>query len=431
MNLLSLPRKLYVEITTLCNLNCAMCVKQSPGWDCEDGLIDRSTFESLSPVFPALDTLILNGIGESLLHPELSSFIAFARNHVPETCVIGFQSNGMLLTSSIAAELMDAGLDRISFSVDSPDAEQLKLFRSGAELSTVAQSFAIMREAAKRPGARSLSLGAETVINAHNYHSLPEMVSWCADQGAGFLIVSNVLSYNSSDVSQSLYVHASQPSLDFYAEWKKNFVAEGIDILRSYQAYYTVFRTPEQKKQVELMLAMLEDARKRNLQFSLPDVMQVDFERLERVRETFARSAEVARKNGIQLNLPTLAGSEPRQCPFVQVPSLFVAHDGTITPCYYLWHSYSNWQGNAEIRVRQRAFGRTPKDDPLAVWNSEEFATFRAEASRGEYARCGDCSVSPCDYVQGIPAPFAKDCYGAVVPCGICPWSGGGFACLQ
>jgi hypothetical protein len=50
---------------------------------------------------------------------------------------------------------------------------------------------------------------------------------------------------------------------------------------------------------------------------------------------------------------------------------------------------------------------------------------------REEYARCGDCGVAPCDYVQGLLEPFAKDCYGAVVPCGICPWSGGGFACLQ
>jgi putative metalloenzyme radical SAM/SPASM domain maturase len=431
MNSPSFPRKLYAEITTLCNLNCAMCVKQSPGWNCEDGLMDRRTFESLSSVFPYLDTLILNGIGESLLHPELSSFISFARNRVPDSCIIGFQSNGMLLTASLAAELVDAGLDRISFSVDSPDAEQLKQFRAGAELGTVAQSFAIMREAANRPGARPLSLGAETVLNIHNYQALPEMVYWCADQGAEFVIVSNALPYSASDVGQSLYVHASQTCLDFFAKWKKIFQAERMDILLSYKAYYTVFRTPEQKRQVQLMLAMLEDARKRNLQFSLPDVMQVDVERLERVRETFARSVEVAQQAGIRLDLPALAAREPRQCPFVQDPSLFVAYDGTITPCYYLWHSYSNWQGNAEIRVQQKAFGRTPKDDPIRVWNSEEFSRFRSEAVREEYARCGDCGVAPCDYVQGLLEPFAKDCYGAVVPCGICPWSGGGFACLQ
>ena len=72
----SAPRKLYVELATLCNLRCAMCVKHSAGWECAEALMDRRTFEALAPVFPHLDTLNLNGVGESMLHPELSGFIA-------------------------------------------------------------------------------------------------------------------------------------------------------------------------------------------------------------------------------------------------------------------------------------------------------------------------------------------------------------------
>ncbi|PKN31487.1 MAG: radical SAM protein, partial [Deltaproteobacteria bacterium HGW-Deltaproteobacteria-20] len=198
------PRKLYVEPATLCNLGCAMCVKHSAGWDCEDALMARRTFEALAPLFPHLDTLNLNGIGESLMHPELAAFIAFARAGVPDDCVIGFQSNGMLLTRALAGEFMDAGLDRICFSVDSPDADQLERFRAGSELGQVGQAFDLMRGAASRPGARPLSLGAETVISVQNYASLPDMVSWCADRGVDFVIVSHVLPYNASDAPQSL-----------------------------------------------------------------------------------------------------------------------------------------------------------------------------------------------------------------------------------
>lgn len=148
------------------------------------------------------------------------------------------------------------------------------------------------------------------------------------------------------------------------------------------------------------MLAMLEEARSRNLEFSLPKIMQVDLKRLEQARESFARSAEIAASLGVRLELPELTAREPRRCDFVQSPSLFVAADGSLNPCYYLWHSYSTWQAGTEIRVRQHAFGRVPQDDPLAVWNSEEFVRFRQEAMQEEYARCGDCSVTPCDYVQ-------------------------------
>jgi putative metalloenzyme radical SAM/SPASM domain maturase len=425
------PRKLNVELTTLCNLNCSMCVKQSPGWDCPDDLMPRQTFQSLAPLFKSLDTLNLNGVGESLMHPELPAFIAFARARVPQTCVIGFQSNGMLLTPSLARELSQAGLDRICFSVDSPDAEQLRRYRAGAELGTVGEAFTMMRKAAGRPSARPLSLGAETVVNSQNHSRLPDMISWCADHGAQFVIVSNVLPYSAGDAAHSLFEAVSQRCLDFYEEWAKVFRAEGMNISDSYRAYYTVFRTSGQKKQVEIMLAMLDEARRRNLEFSLPGVMQVDFARMERARESFARCAEIAASLGVRLELPELTAREPRQCHFVQSPSLFVAADGTLTPCYYLWHSYSTWQAGTEVRVRQRAFGKVPEDNPLAAWNSEEFVRFREEAAQEEYARCGDCSVTPCDYVQGIPAPFSKDCYGVAVPCGICPWSGGGFSCLR
>lgn len=425
------PGKLYVELATLCNLGCAMCVKHSAGWDCADALMSKATFESLAPLFPFLNTLNLNGIGESLMHPELAAFIAFARSRVPDDCAIGFQSNGMLLTASLAGELMDAGLDRICFSVDSPDADQLGLFRAGAELAQVGQAFDLMRRAALRPGARPLALGAETVLSVRNYASLPDMVSWCADRGVDFVIASHVLPYNASDAAQTLYVPVSQPCLDFFHEWNTVFQAEGLDVAHSYTSFYAVFRTPEQQRLVDIILAMKEDAVGRGLQFSLPNTMAVDFGRLDRVREIFARAMDVAQRRGIRLDLPETAAREPRACAFVQDPSLFVAYDGALTPCYYLWHSYSAWLLGSEVRVGQRVFGRVPEDDPLQVWLSRDFCRFRSEALLEDYARCADCSVAPCDHVQGFPVPFAKDCYGQNVPCGSCPWSGGGFSCLR
>jgi len=387
------PRALHVELATLCNLGCAMCVKHSAGWDCADALMSQATFEALAPVMPHLETLNLNGVGESLLHPELAALVAFARGRVPASCVIGFQSNGMLLTSTQAAKLVDAGLDRICFSVDSPDPGQLGQFRAGAELSQVGRAFALMRDAASRPGGRGLSIGAQIVVNAQSLATLPATIDWCADQGAGFVIVSHVLPYNASDVGRSLFVPVSQRCLDFYHEWEKTFHAEGLDVSHAYQAFYAVFRTPAQQRLVDIFLAMKEEAQRRGLQFSLPNVMRIDFKGLGRVREVFALAQDAARKKGVRLELPESAAREPRECPFVRVPSLFVACDGALTPCYFLWHAYTAWPGGAEVRVRQRVFGRVPEDDPLVVWRRPDFECFRAEARLEEYARCADCRI--------------------------------------
>jgi MoaA/NifB/PqqE/SkfB family radical SAM enzyme len=77
------PSKLFVEVTTRCNLRCAMCLKEARGKRMAEGDISRETFARLAPAFPRLDALILNGIGEPLLHPLLETFIEDARRAMP------------------------------------------------------------------------------------------------------------------------------------------------------------------------------------------------------------------------------------------------------------------------------------------------------------------------------------------------------------
>ena len=62
------PSKLFVEVTTRCNLHCAMCVKGAPGQGIAEGDMSGATFARLTPTFSRLDALILNGVGEPLLH---------------------------------------------------------------------------------------------------------------------------------------------------------------------------------------------------------------------------------------------------------------------------------------------------------------------------------------------------------------------------
>src|SRR5215204_1032143 len=68
------PSRLFVEVTTRCNLRCAMCVKESAAQGISEGHLRRETFARLAPAFPHLDALVLNGVGEPLLHPRLEEF---------------------------------------------------------------------------------------------------------------------------------------------------------------------------------------------------------------------------------------------------------------------------------------------------------------------------------------------------------------------
>jgi MoaA/NifB/PqqE/SkfB family radical SAM enzyme len=112
------PRTLFVEVTTRCNLACPMCVKNTPGWRGGEGHMAWEVFERLAPALLHAESVILNGIGEPLLHPDLPRMITLTRARQPKDGWCGLQTNGLLLDERSAWELVQAGLDVVCLSVD-------------------------------------------------------------------------------------------------------------------------------------------------------------------------------------------------------------------------------------------------------------------------------------------------------------------------
>ncbi|HTP04707.1 MAG TPA: radical SAM protein, partial [Nitrospirota bacterium] len=187
------PSKLFVEVTTFCNLQCGMCVKQNAMGGIPEGSMSPETFEKLAPAFQHLDSLVLNGIGEPLLHPRLEMFISRARSLLPENAWIGFQSNGMALTDDRAASLVDAGLDRICISLDTVSDDSFRSIRSGGEMGGIVTAFASLKRARARNRGRDLRIGIEFVLMRNNLADLPEAIRWAGRSGARFAIVSQLL----------------------------------------------------------------------------------------------------------------------------------------------------------------------------------------------------------------------------------------------
>jgi len=73
------PTRLQVEVTTRCNMNCSMCVKYAPESDIAETDLSLEDFKKLGPALEHCEKLVLNGIGEPLLHPDLAAMASFAR----------------------------------------------------------------------------------------------------------------------------------------------------------------------------------------------------------------------------------------------------------------------------------------------------------------------------------------------------------------
>ena len=120
------PRKVYVELTTRCNLQCPMCLKFAEGSCIEEGDLPLALFKELAPSLSHTEFLVLNGIGEPLLHPDLAEIIAIARAVMPADGQIGFQSNGILFNQARALGLIEVGLDTVCLSLDNLDADETR-----------------------------------------------------------------------------------------------------------------------------------------------------------------------------------------------------------------------------------------------------------------------------------------------------------------
>ncbi|ABA89753.1 radical SAM domain iron-sulfur cluster-binding oxidoreductase, DUF4008-related domain-containing [Syntrophotalea carbinolica DSM 2380] len=452
------PSKLFVETTTHCNLRCPMCVKQSQDSQVTDGDLRPELFDALEPAFPRLESLVLNGIGEPLMHPHLLDWVARARQAMPDDAWIGFQSNGLLLDKSIARKLVAAGLDRICLSVDGVKPETFSKVREGENLSDMARAFAVLSEARRtQPGSR-LKVGAEFVTMRENFRQLPDVVRWVAQRGADFCIVSQTLPYTPASVQQATYHSSSEAAVAIFNEWKQRLAELGLDIhlydqtpwkrktqggleVASYR-FHNTSKIPWRRQgsgglegdpridQVnQLIDKMRLEARRRETFVDVRQILTRDMTLQDEVEEVYAEAQRVADEMGIELKLPAITPLADRRCDFVTGGSAFISWYGGVHPCYYLWHQYRCYVGDWDRLVKVKEFGNLNERPLLEIWNDTEFQVFRRNVLEFDYPYCSNCWGAPCNLVQ--EEDFQENCYSGNEPCGACQWAMGLLQCLQ
>ena len=423
------PSKLFVETTSRCNLNCAMCMKQNNGTANRDGDLDDATFAALAPALPHLEALILNGVGEPLLHPRLERFIARARKLMPATGWIGLQSNALLLTNLRAIALANAGLDRICLSMDAVTPETFRSTRGGSELTSLDQALQAM-DAARRLSQRpEIQVGIEFVVMRDNLRELPAVIEWAAQRQVNFVIVSHLLPYAEEHRAQCSYDLCSKEALALFHVWQDKALRAGVAIERYFQLLWKYDKSPQEERIIAFVETMKADAQDQGISLDLKRLFAFSYEAHADLLDVFAAAETVAQQNGIALHLPATSPRQHQPCPFVSDGGAFISWDGQVHPCYYLWHPCRGHAGGWEHPVQPKVFGNLADTDLLTIWNSPDFRAYRENVLRADYPYCAGCNFAPCDLVQA--EPFAHDCYVNREPCGGCLWSAELFQCLR
>ncbi|ABQ26592.1 radical SAM/SPASM domain-containing protein [Geotalea uraniireducens] len=423
------PSRLFVETTSRCNLSCVMCMKQNPDHTACDGDLDLQTFTALEPAFHNLEALVLNGVGEPLLNPNLEQFITRAKKLMPTDSWVGFQTNGLLLTNMRAVTLLDAGLDRICLSMDGVDATTFGAIRAGSQLLDLEWALKALASAKGVCSRPDLQIGVEYVVMRDNLEQLPAALEWAAERGADFAIVSHLHPFDEPHLNQCAYDICTDEALLLFQTWKSKADIVGVDILRYFEILWKYSKSPDEQRIVDFVEAIKSDAQDRGIALDLKRLFNMDYTRLEETLAVFDRATEIAGRTGLDLRLPEIVRRERRGCNFVEQGGAFISWDGRMHPCYHLWHQCRSFANGWLHPVQSRIFGSVAESGVLEIWNSKEFRTYRENVQRHDYPVCSSCNCSPCDLVQ--KDTFAQDCYANAEPCGSCLWSSGVFRCLD
>ena len=426
----SYPSKLFLEVTTRCNLRCKMCVKQSGDNGIASGDMSISTLERLTPVLAYLDEVIISGIGEPLLHPQLETFIEKIKTELPPYGSVGLQTNGTLLTRSRIERLLSVDIDTICISVDAATSELLASIRTGAQFDQLETALSMLN-AKKRLFCSAPSVGIQFVLMRDNFRHLPQVLQWAGSLGVDFAIVSHLLPFAPSLSQGVVYPTNSDAAISHFTKWKKKISRSGLR-MENYPAASMKFyknRTTEESELIAMVETMKAEGLRKDISLNLFQLMAPQDVWTTQIDAVFEKAAAIAQALGMDLILPARQPANARHCSFVEENSVFVDWQGSVSPCHFTWHQYACYPEGRRKIVRHLSFGNLGSTSMTDIWKGDAFKSFRNSVLEYDFPYCGDCGLSPCDYIDGDV--FEHDCYTNTVPCCDCPWPMGVLNCLQ
>lgn len=127
---LEVPFTCSMGVTNVCNFKCKYCPhsvlpadqinNKMMSWE-----IYQKAIDDISGFPQKLKLLMLSGLGEPLLHPDIAKMVSYAKmREVAET--VRIITNGSMLTPDLSDKLIDAGLDHLKISIQGIDDEGYK-----------------------------------------------------------------------------------------------------------------------------------------------------------------------------------------------------------------------------------------------------------------------------------------------------------------
>jgi len=200
-----------VELTTRCPLRCKMCIRaETKDWQFQD--MPLEDFKKLLPYLKEVETVVLEGWGESLLHKNLLECIRLVKK---EDSQVGFVTSAKGLTRTRTSELIEAGLDFIGFSIAGTTPETHANIRVNSHLSEILDAICFFTEDRKRRSINRPKMHLVFLMLKDNIHEVPLVPSFAREMGIGKVILTNIChTINTWQEEQRIFVWGNDENED-------------------------------------------------------------------------------------------------------------------------------------------------------------------------------------------------------------------------
>jgi MoaA/NifB/PqqE/SkfB family radical SAM enzyme len=177
-----------IELTTRCSLQCKMCIRrESDQWQERDMPFEQ--FKKLLPHLRDVESVVLEGWGESLLYDGLAECVRLVKRESPE---VGFVTSGKGLTKDRASQLVQAGVDFIGFSIAGVTPETHAAIRVNSHLSEVLEAIHFLTEERKLRGTDRPKLHLVCLMVRDNITEVPAVPSLAKRVGIDEVVLTNI-----------------------------------------------------------------------------------------------------------------------------------------------------------------------------------------------------------------------------------------------
>ncbi len=194
-------RKIYIELTNRCNLNCSICYRQS--WKENEGAIETDVFNRLVAdisAFTELEEIVLGGLGEAMHHPLFWQLLE--KISLSFTGKIILTSNGLALHAHEIPALAKFGVSRLVLSVDGANTQVQQQIRGEAAGETSRKLLALGRAVRQTPG---LAWWWQLVWQKKNKDQLQDIIRLAAQYHVEKLVVTHLLPTSPKMVGETLF----------------------------------------------------------------------------------------------------------------------------------------------------------------------------------------------------------------------------------